>query len=430
MGLVRPQVANRDRGMRNLIAGAVLIIASSAIAETWTVDDDGPADFDNIQAAVDAASDGDEILVEPGIYTGTHKAHVILIANKGITLVSSKGAEATIIDGEFQRRGIVTFNSGETPVEIHGFTVRHGLPVEYDYDSDGDINDGELEAGGLLFIESNVILVDSLVSENVGDDANGTYCFNSNLSTTNCTFEGNHAEGGFGGGLSLVTYKGTNTVTIDNCLISNNTCRSNGGGLYACGNLNITITDTTFEGNRTLHSATGIGGAIAQQPGLFGSICNFTIKRCHFLNNIAGNRGGAVCVSASSITSFENCLAQGNIALNNTGGAIYSSGAIVSGTKNVVCGNLPDQVYGKFGDFGGNYIELVCSDPRGACCINGFAILVMEADCMQVQGVFMGAGSNPNDVSCPPPCLGDANADGVVGVDDILILIGNWGPCP
>ncbi len=39
----------------------------------WTVDDDGKADFDNIQAAVDAASDGDEILVEPGTYTGSRR---------------------------------------------------------------------------------------------------------------------------------------------------------------------------------------------------------------------------------------------------------------------------------------------------------------------------------------------------------------------
>ena len=32
----------------------------------WTVDDDGPADFDNIQSAIDASSDGYEIIVMPG----------------------------------------------------------------------------------------------------------------------------------------------------------------------------------------------------------------------------------------------------------------------------------------------------------------------------------------------------------------------------
>jgi hypothetical protein len=38
-------------------------------ARTITVDDDGPADFDNIQAAIDDANDGDTVVVQPGAYT-------------------------------------------------------------------------------------------------------------------------------------------------------------------------------------------------------------------------------------------------------------------------------------------------------------------------------------------------------------------------
>ena len=34
-----------------------MFLTSTALATTWTVDDDGKADFDNIQAAIDAASD-------------------------------------------------------------------------------------------------------------------------------------------------------------------------------------------------------------------------------------------------------------------------------------------------------------------------------------------------------------------------------------
>ncbi len=43
-----------------------MFLTSTALVDTWTVDDDGEADFNNIQAAVDAASSGDEILVMPG----------------------------------------------------------------------------------------------------------------------------------------------------------------------------------------------------------------------------------------------------------------------------------------------------------------------------------------------------------------------------
>ncbi|MHC4099199.1 MAG: hypothetical protein ACYSU3_24480, partial [Planctomycetota bacterium] len=44
----------------------VLAFAGTAHAKTIYVDDDGPADFSNIQAAIDAAVDGDIIVVGPG----------------------------------------------------------------------------------------------------------------------------------------------------------------------------------------------------------------------------------------------------------------------------------------------------------------------------------------------------------------------------
>jgi hypothetical protein len=37
-----------------------MFLTSAALADTWTVDDDGKADFENIQAAVDAASDASD----------------------------------------------------------------------------------------------------------------------------------------------------------------------------------------------------------------------------------------------------------------------------------------------------------------------------------------------------------------------------------
>jgi hypothetical protein len=37
-----------------------MFLTSAALATTWTVDDDGKADFDNIQAAVDAARDASD----------------------------------------------------------------------------------------------------------------------------------------------------------------------------------------------------------------------------------------------------------------------------------------------------------------------------------------------------------------------------------
>ena len=54
--------------------------ATSASAEVWVVRQNGPANFQTIQAAVDAASDGDVILVRSGSYDG------FTVAQKGLRI--------------------------------------------------------------------------------------------------------------------------------------------------------------------------------------------------------------------------------------------------------------------------------------------------------------------------------------------------------
>ncbi len=92
--------------MRHLIAAAVLGLACSAIAETWTVDDDGPADFDNIQAAVDAVQWQRAAYYDQN-YTGTwatDQAMVDHLAYDGYQVLDANALkswmDARIDDGE------------------------------------------------------------------------------------------------------------------------------------------------------------------------------------------------------------------------------------------------------------------------------------------------------------------------------------------
>ncbi|UCE49851.1 MAG: hypothetical protein JSW47_06795, partial [Phycisphaerales bacterium] len=55
----------------------------SAHAEVITVDDDGGADFTDIQPAINASQNGDTIVVKPGTYI-----HKISFNRKAITLTS------------------------------------------------------------------------------------------------------------------------------------------------------------------------------------------------------------------------------------------------------------------------------------------------------------------------------------------------------
>lgn len=88
---------------------------SSAYANIITVDDDGGADFITIQAAVDAASDGDTIRVMPGIYR-----ECIDLGDKSLVLLGTS-PENTIIEKCDQRElnGI----TGNKRYTIKNFTI-------------------------------------------------------------------------------------------------------------------------------------------------------------------------------------------------------------------------------------------------------------------------------------------------------------------
>ena len=90
----------------------IQFIGPSLFAEIWTVDDDGNADFDTIQAAIDIASEGDEIQVFPGIYyaASVDDDSVVNLYGKAISLLAIEGSDSTIIDGTNKTRGIVCSN--------------------------------------------------------------------------------------------------------------------------------------------------------------------------------------------------------------------------------------------------------------------------------------------------------------------------------
>ena len=69
-----------------------LAITTTSFADTWTVDDDGKADFSDLQDAVSSSSHGDEIIVFPGTYTGTGD-NIVDMKGKRIWLHSSDGPE-------------------------------------------------------------------------------------------------------------------------------------------------------------------------------------------------------------------------------------------------------------------------------------------------------------------------------------------------
>jgi len=85
---------NGERSLRAWLFTSIILpgmVCTAASARIITVDDDLPADFNNIQAAINDANNGDIIEVQPGRYTGPGNRDIDLL-NKAIT-VRSKNPE-------------------------------------------------------------------------------------------------------------------------------------------------------------------------------------------------------------------------------------------------------------------------------------------------------------------------------------------------
>ncbi len=69
-----------------------------------------------------------------------------------------------------------------------------------------------------------------------------------------------------------------------------------------------------------------------------------------------------------------------------------------------------------------------CPQPTQACCLaDGTCQDLSTTDCATAGGVAQGDGSVCATAMCPLPCPGDFSGNGCVGLEDIAIVIQQWG---
>ena len=85
--------------MKRVIIAVAAVLAGIAASQARiiTVDNDGPADFSTIQAAIDDSNDGDTVLVADGTYTGDGNRDIDF-HGKAIIVKSENGPQNCIID--------------------------------------------------------------------------------------------------------------------------------------------------------------------------------------------------------------------------------------------------------------------------------------------------------------------------------------------
>ncbi len=319
---------------------AVAMSAAAVRADVQFVDANncpGPGDgseldpYCSIQTAIDNAVDTDEIVVAPGTYFES-----INFLGKAITLRSSDGPQATIIDGTGFLH-VIRCVSGEGPNTIlDGFTITGG-----NADGDGFPDAG---GGGMYNDNSNPTVTNCIFTGNTAAVGGGIFNDNnSSLTVTNCTFEGNTASA-FGGGM----YNYGSSPTVTNCTFHSNV----GGGMYNTNFYDLsgpTVTNCTFSDNDgtgmynfasspTVINCIFSGNSANRGGGMVNSyyLSLPTVINCTFIGNTAGVGGGMA--NFSSNLTLTNCIFSGNVA-TCCGGGIYGDNGYPTMTNCVFTGN-------------------------------------------------------------------------------------------
>jgi predicted outer membrane repeat protein len=241
-----------------------------------------------IQAGVNAAADGDTVLVAPAAppstYTGAGNRNITW-ANKNIVVQCDDAAHGCVLDCAFGGRGFNFGSSITSDSKVIGFKIIRGK-----HSAAGDYSGGAFK----LFGASPQIL------NNVIEDCS----------------TGNHDDAG----AIYITEPGARPIIRGN-VFRRNRCEKLGGAIFAEQQAEPLIEENEFYENEADE-----GGAVAFE-------CNGVVRGCVFgalgEGNTAGGSGGGFYGAGGHRILVRDCVFRGNTAGHN-GGAMFFSGAFLS----------------------------------------------------------------------------------------------------
>jgi hypothetical protein len=198
-----------------------------AQASTWHVATDGSditgdgseaKPFATIQQGIVMASDGDTVLVHPGIYRETidFVGKNIVVGSLLVTTGDEGYIHQTVIDGH-QDGHVVTFENGEAATAtLSGFTIANGY-------AHGASSPG-YHGGGIFCLDSNPTLTHLKVSGNETTNEGGGLFFDHCSSTVQDVVVTNNLAGRGGGGIRY-SY---GSASLENVIVAHNSARGDG----------------------------------------------------------------------------------------------------------------------------------------------------------------------------------------------------------
>ena len=283
-----------------------------------------------IQAAVDAANEGNVVLVTNGVYASDERATSgydscnRVVITKSITVCSVTGPDGTIIAGRgplgsnavrciYMTAGFLTgftLSNGYTRTDGHADLDQSGAGINM-YGGDGMASNCMITANTAAYCGGGAFaatLCDCDILNNIATNCGGAAL--SELS--NCRIIGNGAMDD-GGGVGI-------DCLVNNCLIRNNWAETGGGAYLSVLNDSVIVSNHATDGGGIAFSTVNrcdvsYNGASWSGGGLTGGSAN----NCRIANNSSVYGGGISSGSAN------NCLFIGNYAF--LGGGLYCSSA-------------------------------------------------------------------------------------------------------
>ena len=288
-----------------------------------------PSDQPTIQAGIDAAEDGDTVLVADGTYKGEGNVNIDF-EGKRITVKSQNGAESTTVDCERKpdTRGFIFQNNETNDAVLDGFTIRNGVHGL---------------GGGIYCNDASPIIKNCVITENRAvanqfhaQGGGGIYCFNSDTIIIACKVTNNQAESTFGAGVFLdgawikddvVLRETQSQPSLIDCSITENS----GSGVFCFEFVNPVIRDCLVLRNsgrgivynshaRTNNPITNC--RIKQNTGGGVECSEYSVLKITdsiITQNTAEFGGGISCGPTASIEVYE-CVISDNIATQTGGG--------------------------------------------------------------------------------------------------------------
>ncbi len=335
--------------------------------------------FATIQHGIDTASQGDTVLVQPGVYREN-----INFNGKNITVGSLfiiTGDEDTIlqtvIDGNRNGRVVTLVNGEAATAKLSGFTITNGYAH--------GTSEPETYGGGIYTRFSDPTLTHLRVTGNEAVELGGGLHFRDSSPTVrDIVVTNNRAENGGG-----IRYTGS-SVNLENAVVTDNSATSGGSGLF-------------------FYHADG------------------AIKNALIADNFGGGKGGGLGFDGCSPT-FTNVTIVGNRTTGHGGGlnvSYYSRPTLVN---SIVWGNIPEQIYFDT-QWPGEAVTIEYSDIQGGqagIVTNGQGPVHWGEGNLVTSPRFVHAGLGNYRLADDSPAVSAGKAEGAPATD----LDGNPRPSP